>query len=189
MTYTIGLGICGSFCTLNKIIEVTKQIIKEGHKVIPVFSFSVANLNTRFIKADEFKKIMAEITGAEPIVSLQDAEPIGPKKLLDFMVVAPATGNTLSKISAGISDTPVTLAVKAHLRNNKPVIIAVSTNDALSGNAASIANLLNRKNVYFVPFKQDDSLNKPCSLIANYDLILDTVKEAENHRQIQPIML
>jgi len=187
--YNIGLCICGSFCTFDKILKVLKKLVDGGHKVTVILSFAAAYDDTRFYKAEDFKAELKKITGQEPICSLQLAEPFGPKSNIDFMVVAPATGNTISKIASGITDTPVTMAVKAHLRNEKPVLIAVSTNDALGANAINIAKLLNKKNVYFVPFKQDDYINKPTSLISDYDLIEKTIESAKIGKQVQPIIL
>lgn len=188
MKTRLGLCICGSFCTLKSVISVAKRLVEEGYDVFPIFSNVVANTDTRFFLAEDFKNQIVEITGNEPIVSVKDAEPIGPKKLLDVIAVVPATGNTIGKIANSITDTPVTMAVKAHLRNNRPVIISVSTNDGLAASGENIGKLLNRKNIYFVPFGQDDAINKPCSLVADTTLVSETVKLALKGEQIQPML-
>ncbi len=184
---TIGYALTGSFCTIDKTLKALKEISKD-YDIIPICSFTVANTDTRFIKAADTLKQLEEITGNKVISTIEGAEPIGPKKLLDLMVVAPCTGNTLGKICQGIIDTPVTMAVKAHLRNDRPVVLAVSTNDGLSGSAKNIGSLLERKNIFFVPFGQDDYKNKSTSLVAHFDMIKDTIKEAEKGKQIQPML-
>lgn len=188
MKLKLGLCVCGSFCTLKSVICVAKKLVDDGYEVIPVFSYSVAQTDTRFFMAEDFKTQITEITGNIPIVTIKEAEPIGPKKLFDAIAVVPTTGNTLAKIAHGITDTPVTMAVKAHLRNNRPVIISVSTNDGLSASGENIGKLLNRKNIYFVPFGQDDMKNKPCSLVANNDLVGETIEAALLGTQLQPLL-
>lgn len=183
----IGFAMTGSFCTYAQVLPVMEQLAKE-HTVIPIFSQSACSIDSRFGTAAEFLRRAEEICGAAPICTVADAEPIGPKKLLDVLVVAPCTGNTLAKLAHSIADTPVTMAVKSHLRNGRPVVIAVSTNDALAGAAENIGKLLGRKHYYFVPFGQDDPLKKPTSMVAHFDLIPDTVAEAAKGRQIQPIL-
>lgn len=189
MAYKIGFCITGSFCTLNKALIAIKQLCDCGHTIIPIFSYSVANIDTRFFTAQNFREQVSGLTKEKIIDTIPDAEPIGPKSLVDIILVAPATGNTLSKICHGITDTPVTMAVKAHLRNNRPVVLSIATNDGLSGNAKNIGELLNRKNIFFVPFRQDDCLNKPNSLISKFELIPETVEAAMKKMQLQPIIV
>lgn len=184
----IGFAITGSFCTLKQILPYIEDLVKSGHNVIPIFSYSVSDTDTRFFLAKEFRKEVIAITGKEPICTIVDAEPIGPKNLLDVLVIAPCTGNTLAKINHAITDTPVTMAAKAHLRNNKPLVIAISTNDGLSANAKNIGELLNRRNIFFVPYSQDDCIRKTRSLVADFSLIKDTVIGALEDKQIQPII-
>lgn len=183
----IGLCITGSFCTLKNIIEVLKTLVTAGHDIMPIFSYNVSTLDTRFYKAKDFENDIIAITGKTPIKTIVDAEPMGTSKSVDLLLVAPCTGNTLSKIAHGITDTPVTMAVKATLRNNKPVVISVSSNDALGANARNIGTLLNTRNIFFVPFGQDDSTKKPNSLIADTSLILPTCEKAMDGKQLQPL--
>lgn len=187
---TVGFALCGSFCTFKKVIPQMKKLVDEGYKVIPIMSHIAYNMDTRFGKAKEFVDEIEEICKEEIIHTITGAEPIGPKELLDVLVIAPCTGNTLGKIANGISDTSVTLATKAHLRNQRPVIIAVSTNDALGSSAKNIGLLMNSKNIYFVPMEQDDYINKPNSIVADFKYIPDTVKEViATKTQPQPILL
>ena len=185
----IGVALTGSFCTFDKVIPWIEKLIEEGVDVYPIISESVDKLDTRFGRADELKLKLENITGKRPISTIVEAEPIGPKKFLDMVVVAPCTGNTLGKIANAITDTSVTMAVKAHLRNQKPVVIAISTNDGLSNNAKNLGILLNMKNIYFVPFRQDDPLKKSNSLVANYDMLIPTIQAALEGKQIQPILV
>lgn len=184
----IGLCITGSFCTYEKILEITDKIVKEGHKVIPIVSDAVKNMDTRFGKAKDFIEKIEAVTGNEVVSTVVQAEPLGPQNAIDVLAVAPCTGNTLAKLSCGISDDAVTMSCKAHMRNYKPLVIAISTNDALGLNMKNIATLMNEKNVYFVPFGQDNPEKKPKSLIADYDLLLDTILIAEKGKQLQPII-
>lgn len=187
---TVGFALCGSFCTFKKVIPQMKKLVDEGYKVIPIMSYIAYNTDTRFGKAKDFNEEIEEICKTEIIHTITGAEPIGPKGLLDTLVIAPCTGNTLGKLANGISDTPVTLATKAHLRNQRPVIIAVSTNDALGTSARNIGTLMNSKNIYFVPMRQDDHINKPNSIVADFDYITDTVREVlATKEQPQPILL
>jgi dipicolinate synthase subunit B len=186
---TIGFAITGSFCTFSTILEILKELKEEFFDIIPIFSFNVAKQDTRFFSASEFRKQVVEITGKQPVDTLQLAEPLGPSGKIDVMVVAPCTGNTLAKIANAITDTPVLMAVKSHLRNNKPVVLAISTNDALGLNLKNIGILLATKNIYFVPFNQDNPIGKPNSLSADYTLISKTIMEAKQGRQIQPIIV
>ena len=184
----IGYIFTGSFCTFSKSISKMKDLIKLGADIIPIMSFNSYKLNTRFGKAEDFIKDIEIATGNNIIHTIAGAEPIGPKKLTDVMVVCPCTGNTISKLANDIIDTPATMAVKSHLRNNIPVIIAVSTNNALSSNAENIGKLLNRKNYYFVPFKQDNPITKPRSIVADFDMLEKTIESALNNEQISPIL-
>ncbi len=187
---TVGFALCGSFCTFKKVIPQMKKLVDEGYKVIPIMSPTAYSTDTRFGKAEDFNKEIEEICNEKIIYTISGAEPIGPKELLDMLVIAPCTGNTLGKLSNGISDTSVTLATKAHLRNQRPVIIAVSTNDALGTSARNIGTLMNSKHIYFVPMRQDDHINKPNSIVADFNYIPDTVKEVlETKTQPQPILL
>lgn len=185
----VGIAITGSFCTFETIIVEIKRLVDEGADVYPIISFNVDNLDTRFGKALEWKEKIEEATGKSLISTIQDAEPIGPKGYLDILVIAPCTGNTLAKIANAITDTPVTMAWKAHLRNNKPAVIAISTNDGLSSNAKNIGILMNMKNIYFVPFGQDDPIKKCNSLIAKYEMMVPTIEKALEDKQIQPVLM
>ena len=186
---TIGFAICGSFCTFKAIIEEVKHLKNEGYNILPIMSENAYNLDTRFGDAAYWRGQLTEITDNRIIHTIPGAEPIGPKKLLDALIVAPCTGNTLAKLASGVTDTSVTLAAKAHLRNGRPLIIAPSTNDGLSNAAKNIGALLNYKNVYFVPFGEDDSVNKPTSLVADFTQISTTLKNALEGKQVQPIVI
>lgn len=188
MKLTIGVGITGSFCTLKKTIGVLKELIAQGYNVIPVLSFNVQNFSTRFFDKDNFREEVEGICGNKSVLTIQDAEPIGPKNYLDAFIVLPCTGNTLGKIANGITDTPVTMAVKAHLRNEKPTIICISTNDGLSTSFHNLAKLYNKKSVYIAPFLQDDSDSKPNSLVVDFSLVLETLNLAMEKKQIQPVL-
>ncbi len=184
----IGYALTGSFCTFRETIEQIKKLIELKANVYAIFSFNSQNIDTRFGKAKDFMEEIENITGNKIIKTIEAAEPIGPKNFLDVFVIAPCTGNTLAKMNNGICDTPVLMASKAHIRNNKPVIIAVSTNDALGANMINIGDMMNKKNIYFVPFGQDDYIKKPKSIVAHFDKIPDTIYEALNGKQIQPIL-
>lgn len=184
----IGIGITGSFCTFDTVINEIKRMVDEGAEVYPIMSFNASSLDTKYGLAKDWIEKVENITGHKVISTIQDAEPIGPTAFLDVLVIAPCTGNTLAKIANGITDTPVCMAYKAHLRNGKPVVIAVSTNDGLSTNAKNLGLLLDKKNVYFVPFSQDDPFKKPNSIIAHYDMIIPTILEALKGKQIQPLL-
>lgn len=186
---TIGFAVCGSFCTHAKAMGALEQIRARWHNIVPIVSECTAATDTRFGNAHDLMREMERICDRRVISSIQGAEPIGPKQLLDLLIIAPCTGNTLGKLAAGITDTSVTMAAKAHLRNGRPVLIALSTNDGLSTSASSIGELLCRKHVYFVPFGQDDPLHKPTSLVANFDLVADAAQAALEERQIQPVLL
>lgn len=185
----IGFAVTGSFCTFSKILPEMVRLVSLGAWVQPIFSPAVCREDTRFFRADDFREKVYAITGNEPWDSLTQVEPIGPKRCLDLMLVAPCTGNTLGKLAQGVIDTPVTMAVKSHLRNARPVVIAVSTNDGLSGSAANLGQLLNRKHYYFVPFGQDDAEGKPNSLVAHMDQIVVTCQGALQGKQLQPLLI
>ena len=186
----IGFAFTGSFCTFKVVIEELKKIQKMGADIIPIMSYNAYNLDTKFGKAEDFIKEIKEISKKEKIIhSIQDAEPIGPKGLTDVMVVAPCSGNTIAKLANGITDSPVLMAVKSHLRNNNPVVLAISTNDGLSGSAENIGKLLNRNNYFFVPFKQDNPITKPHSLVADFKYLIPTIEKAIDREQIEPILL
>ena len=184
----IGFAVCGSFCTFSQVFPVMEQLA-QTHQLIPILSPVVCAVNSRFGTAASHLQRVSEICGCDPIMSVQEAEPIGPKKLLDALVIAPCTGNTLSKLAHSVADTAVTMAAKSHLRNGRPVVIAISTNDALAGAAENIGRLLARKNYYFVPFGQDDAMNKPTSLVADFGLIPEALNHALMGKQIQPLLL
>ena len=185
---TVGFALCGSFCTYASVFPVMEELAKT-HTVIPIFSFISATTDSRFGTAKEHLARAEAVCGRKPILTIAQAEPIGPKKMLDALIIAPCTGNTLSKLAHSVADTPVTMAAKSHLRNSRPVIVAVSTNDALSGGAENIGRLLVRKNYYFVPFGQDDPVQKPTSMVADFRKIPETLAGAIEGRQIQPILL
>lgn len=186
---TIGFALCGSFCTFSVVVPIITQLKDDGYDILPIMSQTSYTTDTRFGTADSFIKQIEQICQHPIIHTIHDAEPIGPKKLLDALIIEPCTGNTIGKLANGISDTPVTLAAKAHLRNNRPIVIAVSTNDALAGSAQNIGRLLSTKNYYFVPMKQDDPHNKPMSIVADFTKTRDTLQAALNRQQIQPILL
>jgi dipicolinate synthase subunit B len=185
----IGIVVTGSHCTISDVIPQIINLKNEGAELYPVFSYTVDSTDNRFYQARELKESMVQITGREVMNSIVAAEPIGPQKLLDVAVIIPATGNTIAKLAHGITDTPALMAVKAQLRNQRPVVIAVSTNDALGINAVNIGMLLNMKNIYFVPFRQDNPQIKANSVIASFDLVVDTVINALQGKQLQPVML
>ena len=184
----IGFAMCGSFCTFSKVFPIMEALAKE-HIVIPIFSNAAYTTDTRFGSAQEHIAKATVICKNPPLHSIAEAEPIGPKKLLDILIIAPCTGNTLAKLAHSIADSPVTMAAKSHLRNGRPVLVAVSTNDALGGAAENIGKLLARKHYYFVPFGQDDATSKPTSMVADFSRIPDAMDAAIVHRQIQPMLI
>lgn len=186
---TAGFAMTGSYCTFKKVIVAADKLISNGIELIPIFSENSTTTDSRFGKGSEFVKIMAEKTGNKAITTITEAEPIGPKKLCDILIIAPCTGNTIAKIANGIADTTVTLAAKSQLRNNRPILIAVSTNDGLGANARNIGVLLARKNIYLVPFGQDDCYEKENSLVADFELILPACRKALEGKQYQPILI
>lgn len=185
----IGVIMTGSFCTFSKVIDQIKELVKREAEVIPIMSYNSYELDTKFGKAKEIKEEVEKITGRKIINTIQGAEPIGPKKLTDVMLIAPCSGNTIAKLANSIIDTPATMAAKSHLRNGNPLVIAISTNDGLSGSAENIGKLLNRNNYYFVPFRQDNPITKPRSLVFDSTYIIKTLEEALDNNQIQPILL
>ena len=186
---TLGFAMCGSFCTFRTVLQQLRQLREEFAHIVPIMSENSYTTDTRFGSAAEFRQTMEDICGHPVLHTIAQTEPIGPKKLLDALVVAPCTGNTLAKLANGVADTSVTLACKAHLRNDRPVILAVSTNDGLGANGANLGRLLARKHIYFVPFGQDAPNAKPCSLVADFSRLGETVHAALEGRQLQPILL
>lgn len=184
----IGFAFTGSFCTFAKVIPELEKIAAEGADILPVISYAVDSFDTKFGKADEWKSKIETICGKKLIKTIIEAEPIGPKALLDIMVVAPCTGNTLGKLANGITDTPVTMACKAHLRNGRPLLIALATNDGLGANAKNIGLLANTKNIFFVPFGQDDPLKKNNSLMSKFELLIPAIQAALKGKQLEPVL-
>lgn len=185
----VGFALTGSFCTLQTTLEAMETLAEEYPNLIPIVSPAVAGTDTRFGRAEDFQERIVDLCGHGILNSIRDAEPIGPKKLLDVLVIAPCTGNTLAKLAAGVADTAVTMAAKSHLRNGRPVVVAISTNDGLAGASRNIGELLCRKHYYFVPFRQDDFLEKPTSLVADFGKLTQTVTAALEGRQVQPLLL
>ena len=183
----IGYAICGSFCTHARSLAVLENLVNNGADVLPIVSEIASATDTRFGKAADLLDRLRAITGKEPIVTVREAEPLGPSVPLSELIIAPCTGNTLAKLANGITDTSVCMAAKAHMRCERPLLIALATNDALSANLKNIATLLGRKNVYFVPLLQDDPLEKPFSLVADFSLIPDAFTAMRDHRQLRPI--
>lgn len=184
----IGVAICGSFCTFEKAFKAAEKLSEEGAEIIPIMSFNAASLSTRFGKAEDNLKLFEDIAGRKAITSIEEAEPIGPKKMTDIMLLPNCTGNTLAKLAMSITDSPVTMAVKSHLRGNRPVVINVATNDALSGSAKNIGALMNLRNYYFVPLVQDDCIKKPTSVVGDFERIPETIEAAVKGVQIQPVL-
>lgn len=184
----IGVALTGSFCTYEKVFRELKKLVDEGALIQTIFSNAAESIDSRFGKAEDFIKKAEELTGSKPIRTISEAEPIGPGSLLDVLVLFPCTGNTIAKLANGITDTPVLMAAKAHLRNNKPLVISISTNDALGMNMKNIGLLLNAKNIYFVPFSQDNPENKPNSMISHTELLIPSLEAALECRQYQPVI-
>ena len=185
---TVGFALCGSFCTYDRIFPVMERLTK-SYDIIPIFSQSAYTTDSRFGTADDHIAKAEAICGKPPLHTLAEVEPIGPKRLLDALVIAPCTGNTLAKLAHSIADGPVTMAAKSHLRNGRPVVVAISTNDALGGAAENIGKLLARKHYFFVPFGQDDAFGKPTSIVADFSKIPQTLEQALEGRQLQPLLL
>ena len=185
----VGFALCGSFCTLSKAVAALEKLAARYSDLWPIMSEITARTDTRFGEARQFRERIEEICQRKIISSVAEAEPIGPKKLLDILVVCPCTGNTLAKLAHGVTDGAVTMAAKAHLRNGRPLVLAPSTNDGLSAAAPNIGTLLGRKQVYFVPFGQDDCHGKPTSLVADFSKVADTVEAAMRGEQLQPLLV
>lgn len=184
----VGFALCGSFCTFSQVFPIMEQLSQE-HDLFPIFSHNAYTIDSRFGAAKAHIEKAVQICGREPIHTIAQAEPIGPKKLLDILVIAPCTGNTLAKLAHSIADGPVTMAAKSHLRNGRPILLAVSTNDGLAGAAENIGKLLARKHYYFVPFGQDDPIGKPTSLVADFSKIQESLTQSAKGNQLQPILL
>lgn len=184
----VGFAICGSFCTFSNALEQMEKLISMGYDILPIMSFNAYSTDTRFGKAVDFQNKIEDMCGKKIISTIKDAEPIGPKKMTDIMLIAPCTGNTLAKLSYAITDTPVTMAAKSHLRQSKPLLISIATNDALGASAQNIGRMLNIKHVYFVPFSQDNPNAKPNSLVSHFELIPPSIEYALAEKQIQPIL-
>ncbi|MGN1044261.1 MAG: dipicolinate synthase subunit B [Acutalibacteraceae bacterium] len=184
---SIGFAMCGSFCTFSKSIEEMKKLKEKGHNIVPIMSFNAYKLDTKFGKAKDFISTIENICEKKIINTIQEAEPIGPKKMLDVLLISPCTGNTLAKLCNAVTDTPVTMAAKSHLRINRPVVISFASNDALSSSAKNLGKILNTKNIYLVPLRQDDPEKKPWSLVSHFELIEETMEKALRNIQIQPI--
>ena len=184
----VGFAICGSFCTFSQVFPVM-ELLSRDYTLVPIFSDSSYTISSRFGSAADHIRLATEICGREPLHTISQVEPIGPKKMLDALVIAPCTGNTLAKLAQSIADGPVTMAAKSHLRNGRPIVIAVSTNDALAGAAENIGKLMARKHIYFVPFGQDDPNSKPTSMVADFNQIPQALEAALEGRQLQPILL
>lgn len=185
---TVGFALCGSFCTYDRIFPVMERLAK-SYDIIPIFSQSAYTTDSRFGTANDHITKAEAICGRPPLHTLAEVEPIGPKRLLDALVIAPCTGNTLAKLAHSIADGPVTMAAKSHLRNGRPVVVAISTNDALGGAAENIGKLLARKHYFFVPFGQDDAFGKPTSIVADFSKIPQTLEQALEGKQLQPLLL
>ncbi len=187
--YTYGYALTGSFCTFEKSIEQIEKLVSEGINVIPIMSYNAFSQDTRFGKAKDIRERIEKICNNKIIATITDAEPIGPKKLLDLLIISPCSGNTLAKLALGIYDTPVTLAAKSHLRNKRPILIGVSSNDSLSSSAKNIGSLLNYKHFYFIPMKQDDPQKKPFSVVCNFKRTSEAAEYALREEQIEPIFI
>ena len=184
-----GYAFCGSFCTIDQSVGQLARLAADGYDILPIMSYNAYSINSRFGKAADIRERIVDICGKPIIRTITGAEPIGPRIKLDMLIISPCTGNTLAKLAAGITDTPVTMAAKAHMRNGKPLIIALATNDALSANLKNIGKMMEKKNVYFVPMVQDDPEKKPNSMVARFDLLTDTIAAAEKSRQLRPVFL
>ena len=185
--HRVGLAMCGSYCTYAQVFAAC-EALRERYELIPILSDTAAETDTRFGTAAEHIRRLMELTGKKVITTIAEAEPLGPAEPLDALLIAPCTGNTLATLAHGLTDSSVTMAAKAHLRNGRPLVLAFSTNDGLSGSAENIGRLLNRKHVYFVPFRQDDPIGKPCSLQADFTLLADTLEAALRGEQLQPLL-
>ncbi len=185
----IGFAMCGSFCNFDTCFKELDKLVKQGRDILTIMSHNAASTDTRFGKAKDFIEKAEKMCGRKVVRTLEEAEPLGPKTPLEVLCICPCTGNTLAKLSSGICDTPVTLAAKAHLRNDRPLVIALASNDGLAGNAENFGRMLARRNVYFVPLRQDDAMKKPRSLVCEFALLQDTIERAVKGIQMQPILL
>lgn len=185
----VGYALCGSFCTFEKSIAQMEKLASMNYEIIPIMSYNAFNTDTRFGKAEDIRRRIENICDRPVISTIKDAEPIGPKRLTDIMVVSPCTGNTAAKLAGAVTDTPVTMAVKSHLRQSKPVLLCIATNDALGTSAQNIGRLLNTRHFYFVPFSQDDPLRKPNSLVADFDKLVPALELALQETQLQPVII
>ena len=188
MKKKLGLALCGSYCTYETLFREARALT-EDYELVPIMSETAARTDTRFGTAEENRRRLEALCGRRAVTTVAEAEPLGPREPLDALLIAPCTGNTLGKLAHGLTDSAVAMAAKAHLRNGRPLVIAFSTNDGLSGSAENIARLLNRKNIYFVPFRQDNPIDKPCSLQADFALLGQTVAAALEGRQLQPLLV
>ena len=184
----VGFAMCGSFCTFDAVFPVLEEVAK-SHRVFPILSNAAATIDSRFGTAQAHIEKITNLCGQKPMCTIPEVEPIGPKKLLDALIIAPCTGNTLAKLAHSIADSPVTMAAKSHLRNGRPILIAISTNDALAGAAENIGKLLGKKHYFFVPFGQDDPHKKPTSIVANFSQIPEALVQMAEGKQLQPILL
>lgn len=185
----IGVALTGSFCTYKKVFQELEKLAEEGAQIQTIFSEAAQSIDSRFGKAEDFVKEARRITGRKPMLTISEAEPIGPESLLDLLILFPCTGNTIAKLANGITDTPALMAAKAHLRNEKPLLLSISTNDALGMNMKNIGLLLNAKHIYFIPFGQDNPQKKPNSMIAHTELLIPAAKAALEGKQYQPLIL
>ena len=185
----IGYAFCGSFCTLKRSFAVFREMAESGEELLPIVSENVWSTDTRFQTAKDFRESLTAVSGREVVHTIVDAEPLGPRIALDMLIISPCTGNTLSKIANGIVDTPVAMAVKSTLRNHRPVLLAVSTNDGLGIGARNLGALMAMRGIYFVPFGQDDPIKKPQSLVAHFDRLVDAARAALNGEQLQPLLI
>ncbi|MBQ7385893.1 MAG: dipicolinate synthase subunit B [Ruminococcus sp.] len=185
---TVGFAMCGSFCTFSKAMEQMKILKALGYNILPIMSFNAYSTDTRFGKSSDIINSVEKITENQIIHTICGAEPIGPKEMCDVLLIAPCTGNTLGKLSSGITDTPVTMAAKSHLRINRPVVLSIATNDGLGASAQNIGKLMNTKNIFFVPFSQDDPVKKPNSLVADFQMIPEALEKALKKTQLQPVI-
>ncbi len=183
----IGYGFCGSYCTYAASFDALRRLLQQGEEVLPLFSYQAASTDTRFGRAADFLREAAQLCSRPPVLTVADAEPLGPKTPLEVLILAPCTGNTLAKLALGITDTPITMAAKAHLRQSRPLLLAPASNDAMSANLKNIAALLEKKNVFFVPLKQDDPEKKPHSLVADFSLLPEALAAARQGRQLRPL--
>lgn len=185
----IGFGLTGSHCTYDAVFPEIERLVQEGAEVIPVVTFTVKSTETRFGKGEDWVSRIEDLTGNKAIDSIVAAEPLGPKLPLDCMVIAPITGNSMSKFANAMTDSPVLMAAKATLRNGKPVVLGISTNDALGLNGVNLMRLMATKNIFFIPFGQDDPVKKPNSMVARMTMLYDTIESAINGKQLQPVLV